>query len=206
VMGTMDLDEMLSHRDEINERLLRVVDAAVSPWGIKVNRIEIKDIVPPADPIQSMGRQMKAERNKRAEILTAEGQRQSAILRAEGAKQAQILEAEGRREAAFRDAEARERSAKAEAKATEVVSEAIAKGEVVSINYFIADKYLRALTEIVGSPNQEVLMFPIETASVLGTLVGIAEIVNATFGGTSSSTRERTAATDRSGPDAKPLN
>jgi regulator of protease activity HflC (stomatin/prohibitin superfamily) len=187
VMGTMDLDEMLSHRDEINERLLRVVDAAVSPWGTKVNRIEIKDIVPPADLIQSMGRQMKAERDKRAEILTAEGQRQSAILRAEGAKQAQILEAGGRREAAFRDAEARERSAKAEAKATEVVSLAIAKGDVASINYFIADKYLRALTEIVRSPNQEVLMFPIETTSVLGTLVAIAEIVNTTFGGTPSS-------------------
>jgi regulator of protease activity HflC (stomatin/prohibitin superfamily) len=190
VMGTMELDEMLSHRDEINERLLRVVDAAVSPWGIKVNRIEIKDIVPPADLIQSMGRQMKAERDKRAEILTAEGQRQSAILRAEGAKQAHILEAEGRREAAFRDAEARERSAKAEAKATEVVSEAIAKGEVASINYFIADNYLRALTEIVRSSNQQVLMFPIETTSVLGTLGAIAEIVNATFDGTSSSTRE----------------
>jgi regulator of protease activity HflC (stomatin/prohibitin superfamily) len=190
VMGTMDLDEMLSHRDEINERLLRVVDAAVSPWGIKVNRIEIKDIVPPADLIQSMGRQMKAERDKRAEILTAEGQRQSAILRAEGAKQARILEAEGRREAAFRDAEARERSAKAEAKATEVVSEAIAKGELASINYFIADNYLRALTEIVRSSNQKVLMFPVETTSVLGTLGAIAEIVNATFGGTSSSTRE----------------
>ena len=190
VMGTMDLDEMLSHRDEINERLLRVVDAAVSPWGIKVNRIEIKDIVPPADLIQSMGRQMKAERDKRAEILAAEGQRQSAILRAEGAKQAQILEAEGRREAAFRDAEARERSAKAEAKATEVVSEAIAKGEVASINYFIADKYLRALTEIVRSSNQKVLMFPIETTTVLGTLGSIVEIVNATFGGTPSSTRE----------------
>jgi regulator of protease activity HflC (stomatin/prohibitin superfamily) len=190
VMGTMDLDEMLSHRDEINERLLRVVDAAVSPWGIKVNRIEIKDIVPPADLIQSMGRQMKAERDKRAEILTAEGQRQSAILRAEGAKQAQILEAEGRREAAFRDAEARERSAAAEARATEVVSEAIAKGEVASINYFVADKYLRALTEIVRSSNQKVLMFPIETTTVLGTLGSIAEIVNATFGGTSSSTRE----------------
>jgi regulator of protease activity HflC (stomatin/prohibitin superfamily) len=190
VMGTMDLDEMLSHRDEINERLLRVVDAAVSPWGIKVNRIEIKDIVPPADLIQSMGRQMKAERDKRAKILTAEGQRQSAILRAEGAKQAQILEAEGRREAAFRDAEARERSAKAEAKATEVVSLAIATGEVTSINYFIADKYLRALTEIVRSPNQQVLMFPIETTGVLGTLVGIAEIVSATFGGTPSSIGE----------------
>jgi regulator of protease activity HflC (stomatin/prohibitin superfamily) len=189
VMGAMDLDQILSRRDEINERLLRVVDAAVSAWGIKVNRIEIKDIVPPADLIQSMGRQMKAERQKRAEILTAEGQRQSAILRAEGAKQAQILQAEGRREAAFRDAEARERSAAAEAKATEVVSEAIANGEVASINYFIADKYLRALTEIAHSPNQKVLMLPIEVTSVLGTLGGIAEIVKATFGGTPGGTR-----------------
>src|SRR5215469_15095423 len=170
VMGAMDLDQILSHRDEINERLLRVVDAAVSPWGIKLNRVEIKDIVPPADLIQAMGRQMKAEREKRAEILAAEAKRQSAILVAEGAKQAQILEAEGRREAAFRDAEARERSAAAEAKATELVSDAIAKGEVASINYFIADKYLRALTEIVRSSNQKVLMFPIETATVLGAL------------------------------------
>jgi len=189
VMGAMDLDQILSHRDEINERLLRVVDAAVSAWGIKVNRIEIKDIVPPADLIQSMGRQMKAERQKRAEILTAEGQRQSAILRAEGAKQAQILQAEGRREAAFRDAEARERSAAAEAKATELVSEAIANGEVASINYFVADKYLRALTEIAHSPNQKVLMLPIEATSVLGTLGGIAEIVKATFEGTPGGTR-----------------
>jgi regulator of protease activity HflC (stomatin/prohibitin superfamily) len=185
VMGAMDLDQMLSHRDEINERLLRVVDAAVSPWGIKVNRIEIKDIVPPADLTEAMGRQMKAEREKRAEILTAEGQRQSAILRAEGAKQAQILQAEGRREAAFRDAEARERSASAEAMATEVVSQAIAKGEVASINYFIADKYLRALTEIAHSPNQKVLMLPIEATSILGSLAGIAEIAKATFGGNS---------------------
>src|SRR5215471_6572316 len=184
VMGALDLDQILSHRDEINERLLRVVDAAVSPWGIKVIRIEIKDIVPPEDLIQSMGQQMKAEREKRAEILSAEGHRQSAILRAEGAKQARILEAEGRREAAFRDAEARERSAAAEARATEVVSEAIAKGEVASINYFVADKYLRALTEIAHSPNQKVLMLPIEATSVLGTLGGIAEIVKATFGGT----------------------
>jgi regulator of protease activity HflC (stomatin/prohibitin superfamily) len=185
VMGAMDLDQILSHRDEINERLLRVVDAAVSPWGIKVNRVEIKDIVPPADLIEAMGRQMKAERDKRAEILTAEGDRQSAILRAEGAKQAQILQAEGRREAAFRDAEARERSAAAEAKATELVSDAIAKGQVASINYFIADKYLRALTEIAHSPNQKVLMLPIEASSVLGSLGGIAEIARATFGGNS---------------------
>jgi regulator of protease activity HflC (stomatin/prohibitin superfamily) len=185
VMGAMDLDQILSHRDEINERLLRVVDAAVSPWGIKVNRVEIKDIVPPEDLIQAMARQMKAERDKRAEILTAEGDRQSAILRAEGAKQAQILQAEGRREAAFRDAEARERSAAAEAKATELVSDAIARGQVASINYFVADKYLRALTEIAHSPNQKVLMLPIEASSVLGSLAGIAEIARATFGGNS---------------------
>ena len=186
VMGAMDLDQMLSHRDEINERLLRVVDAAAAPWGIKVNRIEIKDIIPPEDISQAMGRQMKAEREKRAEILTAEGQRQSAILRAEGNKQGMILEAEGRREAAFRDAEARERAAAAEAKATEVVSQAIAKGEVASINYFVADKYLRALTEIAHSPNQKILMLPIEATSVLSTLGGIAEIARETFGGGNS--------------------
>ena len=181
VMGAMDLDQMLSHRDEINERLLRVVDAAVSPWGIKVNRIEIKDIVPPADLIQSMGRQMKAERDKRAEILTAEGQRQSAILKAEGAKQAQILEAEGRREAAFRDAEARERSAAAEAKATEVVSMAISHGDVAALNYFIADKYIRAFGDLARSPNQKVLMMPFEATAVLSSLAGIAEIAKGAF-------------------------
>jgi regulator of protease activity HflC (stomatin/prohibitin superfamily) len=213
VMGAMDLDQMLSHRDEINERLLRVVDAAVSPWGIKVNRIEIKDIVPPADLVEAMARQMKAERDKRAEILTAEGDRQSAILRAEGAKQAQILQAEGRREAAFRDAEARERSAAAEAKATELVSDAIARGQVASINYFVADKYLRALTEIAHSPNQKVLMLPIEASSVLGSLGGIAEIVRATFGGNSGGAaastppRPRLPAADSSPPssDATPM-
>ena len=182
VMGGMDLDQMLSHRDEINERLLRVVDAAVSPWGVKVNRIEIKDIVPPADLVQAMGRQMKAEREKRAVILEAEGQRQSAILRAEGQKQGQILEAEGRREAAFRDAEARERSAQAEAKATEVVSEAIARGDVAALNYFVAEKYLKAFSLLAQSPNQKVLMLPIEAMNVLGSLAGIGEIVKATFG------------------------
>src|SRR3954451_3593418 len=170
VMGGMDLDQVLSHRDEINERLLRVVDAAVSPWGVKVNRIEIKDIVPPADLIAAMGRQMKAEREKRAEILTAEGERQSQILRAEGAKQSQILEAEGRKEAAFRDAEARERLAEAEAKATNVVSAAISSGNTAALNYFIADKYIKAFGEFAKSPNQKVLMLPIEATSMLGSL------------------------------------
>jgi regulator of protease activity HflC (stomatin/prohibitin superfamily) len=183
VMGAMDLDQMLSHRDEINERLLRVVDSAVSAWGVKVNRIEIKDIVPPQDLIQSMGRQMKAERDKRAEILTAEGQRQSAILKAEGAKQAQILEAEGRREAAFRDAEARERSAAAEAKATEVVSLAISHGDVAALNYFIADKYIRAFSELARAPNQKVLLMPVEATAMLGSLAGIAEIAKDAFEG-----------------------
>jgi regulator of protease activity HflC (stomatin/prohibitin superfamily) len=183
VMGGMDLDQVLSHRDEINERLLRVVDAAVSPWGVKVNRIEIKDIVPPADLVASMGRQMKAEREKRAEILTAEGQRQSAILKAEGAKQSQILEAEGRREAAFRDAEGRERLAAAEAKATEVVSAAVASGDIAALNYFIAEKYLKAFAQLAESPNQKVLMLPIEAMNVLGSLAGIGEIAKATFGG-----------------------
>jgi regulator of protease activity HflC (stomatin/prohibitin superfamily) len=183
VMGGMDLDQMLSHRDEINERLLRVVDAAVSPWGVKVNRIEIKDIVPPANLVQSMGRQMQAEREKRAEILQAEGQRQSAILRAEGAKQSQILEAEGRREAAFRDAEARERQAEAEAKATDMVSQAVARGDIAALNYFVAEKYLRAFTQLAQSPNQKLVMLPIEAMNVLGTLGGIGEIVRETFGG-----------------------
>src|SRR5882762_2229171 len=183
VMGAMDLDQMLSHRDEINERLLRVVDAAVSPWGVKVNRIEIKDIVPPANLVQSMGRQMQAEREKRAEILTAEGLRQSAILKAEGAKQSQILEAEGRREAAFRDAEGRERLAQAEAKATEVVSVAVANGDIAALNYFIAEKYLKAFSLLAESPNQKVLMLPIEAMNVLGSLAGIGEIAKATFGG-----------------------
>ena len=183
VMGAMDLDQMLSHRDEINERLLRVVDAAVSPWGVKVNRIDIKDIVPPANLVQSMGRQMHAEREKRAEILAAEGSRQSAILKAEGAKQSQILEAEGRREAAFRDAEARERLAQAEAKATEMVSEAVARGDVASLNYFVAQKYIEAFGKLATSPNQKVLIVPMEATAVLGSLAGIGEIARATFGG-----------------------
>lgn len=183
VIGSMDLDQILSHRDEINEKLLRVVDAAASPWGVKVTRIEIKDIIPPADLVSAMARQMKAEREKRADILQAEGQRQSEILRAEGAKQSQILEAEGRREAAFRDAEGRERLAQAEAKATEMVSQAVARGDVAALNYFVAEKYLRAFTELAKSPNQKVLMLPVEATQVLSTLAGIGEIAKATFGG-----------------------
>jgi regulator of protease activity HflC (stomatin/prohibitin superfamily) len=182
VMGGMDLDQMLSHRDLINEQLLRVVDAAVSPWGVKVNRIEIKDIVPPADLVQSMGRQMKAEREKRAVILEAEGLRQAAILKAEGQKQGQILEAEGRREAAFRDAEARERLAQAEAKATEVVSAAVAGGNIAALNYFVADKYIKAFAALADSDNQKVLILPMESTAMLGSLAGIAEIAKATFG------------------------
>ena len=183
VMGSMDLDQVLSHRDEINEKLLRVVDAAVSPWGVKVNRIEIRDIVPPADLVAAMGRQMKAEREKRAVVLEAEGQRQSAILKAEGQKQSQILEAEGRKEAAFRDAEARERTATAEAKATEVVSAAVASGDIAALNYFIAEKYLTAFSLLAESPNQKTLILPMEATSVLGSLAGIGEIAKATFGG-----------------------
>ena len=182
VMGSMDLDQALSHRDEINERLLRVVDAAVAPWGVKVNRIEIKDIVPPHDLVEAMGRQMKAERVKRADILQAEGQRQSEILRAEGAKQAQILQAEGRREAAFRDAEARERAAEAEAKATQMVSNAIASGDVAALNYFIADKYIKAFGQLADAPNQKVVMLPIAATAMLSSLGGISEIARATFG------------------------
>ncbi len=182
VTGSMDLDQALSHRDEINERLLRVVDAAVAPWGVKVNRIEIKDIVPPNDLVEAMARQMKAERVKRADILQAEGQRQSDILRAEGAKQAQILEAEGRREAAFRDAEGRERLAQAEAKATEMVSQAVARGDVAALNYFVAEKYIKAFAKIAESPNQKVVLLPIEATNVLGSLAGIGELAKATFG------------------------
>ncbi|MBX9617782.1 MAG: SPFH/Band 7/PHB domain protein [Hyphomicrobiales bacterium] len=182
VMGSLDLDSLLSHRDEINDRLLRVVDAAASPWGVKILRIEIKDIIPPTDIIEAMGRQMKAEREKRASILEAEGQRQAQILKAEGAKQSQILEAEGRKEAAFRDAEARERSAAAEAKATEMVSQAVAGGNVTALNYFIAEKYVKAFEAIGRSPNQKVIMLPIEATAILGSLAGIGEIAKEAFG------------------------
>ena len=182
VMGSMVLDELLSQRDEINHRLLKVVDDAISNWGVKVTRIEIKDIEPPRDLVDSMARQMKAERDKRATILVAEGERQAAILTAEGAKQAQILAAEGRREAAYRDAEARERSAEAEAKATEVVSDAISKGNVQAINYFVANNYVGALKALAEAKNQKVLILPIEATSVIGAIAGVAEIAREAFG------------------------
>ena len=176
VMGSMDLDELLSQRDQINARLLSVVDDATTPWGVKVTRIEIKDISPPRDLVESMGRQMKAERDKRAAILEAEGKRQSAILQAEGDKQAAILQAEGQKEAAFREAEARERLAEAEAKATTSVSEAIAKGDVQAINYFVATRYTEALEKVASAPNQKLILMPLEAASVIGALGGIAEL------------------------------
>jgi regulator of protease activity HflC (stomatin/prohibitin superfamily) len=170
VMGSMDLDELLSNRDAINERLLRVVDEAAHPWGIKITRVEIKDINPPANLVESMGRQMTAERDKRAQILAAEGRKQS-----------QILEAEGRREAAFRDAVARERAAEAEAKATQVVSEAISKGDVQALNYFVAQKYTEALTKIGSAGNSKVVLMPLEASSLIGTLGGIGEIAKEVF-------------------------
>jgi regulator of protease activity HflC (stomatin/prohibitin superfamily) len=176
VVGSMDLDETLSKRDEINHRLLRVVDEATSPWGIKVTRIEIKDIQPPADLIDSMGRQMKAERDKRANILDAEGFRQAAILKAEGEKQSVMLNAEGRKEAAFRDAEARERSAEAEARATQMVSKAISEGNTNALNYFVAQKYVEALKEFANSPNQKVFFLPVEATSLIASVGGIAEL------------------------------
>jgi len=182
VMGSMDLDELLSKRDDINDRLLHVVDAAASPWGIKMTRIEIKDINPPRDLVDAMGRQMKAERDKRAQILDAEGLRASQILKAEGEKQSLILQAEGRREAAFRDAEARERSAQAEAMATRVVSEAVAQGDVQALNYFVAQKYTQAIESVASAPNQKVLLLPLEATALIGSLTGIAELAKASFG------------------------
>lgn len=182
VMGSMDLDELLSRRDDINSRLLMVVDEATRPWGVKVTRIEIKDITPPSDLVESMGRQMKAERNKRASILEAEGERAAAILKAEGLKQSAILNAEGDREAAFREAEARERMAEAEAKAAAMVSEAIAKGDVRAVNYFIAQKYVEAFGEFAKSPNQKTMILPMEATGVLGSLAGIAEIAKDALG------------------------
>ena len=182
VMGSMDLDELLSKRDEINTRILHVVDDAVSPWGIKITRIEVKDIEPPADLTQAMARQMKAEREKRALILEASGDREAAILRAEGQKSSAILEAEGLKEAAFREAEARERAAQAEAEATRVVSQAIRDGDAQAINYFVAQKYVEALGDIASAPNQKVIMLPMEATALLGTLGGIGELSRSVFG------------------------
>lgn len=175
-IGSLDLDESLSKRDEINAKVLVAVDQATHPWGLKVNRIELKDIQPPRDLVDSMARQMKAEREKRANILEAEGHRQSEILRAEGDKQAAILAAEGKREAAFREAEARERLAEAEAKATQLVSDAIAAGNVSAINYFVAQKYIEAFKALAEAPNQKFVMMPMESAGVIGSLAGIAEL------------------------------
>ena len=182
VMGSMDLDETLSKRDEINARLLSVVDHATSPWGVKITRVEIKDIRPPVDISEAMARQMKAERLKRAEILEAEGDKTSSILRAEGRKQSAILEAEGKRESAFRDAEARERAAEAEARATQMVSDAIAESGSQAINYFIAQEYTKAVGKFADSPNAKTILFPVEATQLIGTLGGIGELAREVIG------------------------
>lgn len=181
VIGSMEIDELLSQRNIINQKLLDVVDVATVPWGVKVTRVEIKDITPPSDLIDSMARQMKAERDKRANILEAEGLRQAEILQAEGQKQAVILEAEGKKEAAYREAEARERAAQAEAAATKLVSDAIAKGDPSALSYFLGQKYIEALQGIVTSPNEKLLMLPVDTAQVMSTIAGISEIVKDTM-------------------------
>jgi regulator of protease activity HflC (stomatin/prohibitin superfamily) len=182
VMGSMDLDELLSQRDTINAQLLTVVDDATTPWGVKVTRIEIKDITPPRDLVDAMARQMKAEREKRANILEAEGFRQAEILKAEGEKQAVILDAEGNRQAAFLEAEARERQAQAEAKATNMVSEAIAKGDLNAINYFVATKYIESLQKIASAPNEKLVLMPLEASNVIGALGGISELAREVMG------------------------
>jgi regulator of protease activity HflC (stomatin/prohibitin superfamily) len=197
VLGSMDLDESLSQRDAINAKLLKVVDEATHPWGVKVNRIEIKDIAPPRDLVDSMARQMKAEREKRANILEAEGFRQAAVLKADGEKQSAILAAEGKKEAAFREAEARVRLAEAEAQATKLVSDAIASGNVNALNYFVANKYVEALKEMANSPNQKMLLLPVEATGILGSLAGIAELAKESLG----QQQERIAA-QRRGPGA----
>ena len=202
VMGSMDLDKLLSERDEINHRLLKVVDDATHTWGVKVTRIEIKDIEPPRDLVDAMARQMKAERDKRAAILVAEGERQSEILSAEGAKQAQILAAEGRREAAYRDAEAREREAEAEAKATHMVSQAINKGSVQAINYFVANNYVDALKELAAADNQKVLLMPLEASSVIGAIAGVSEIAREAFGESKKESKPRGGRSGGSVPSA----
>jgi regulator of protease activity HflC (stomatin/prohibitin superfamily) len=205
VIGSLSLDDILSKRDDINERLLRVIDQATNPWGIKVTRVEIKDLSPPADLVEAMGRQMKAEREKRAEILSAEGMKQAAILRAEGMKQSAILEAEGRREAAYRDAEAREREAEAEARATASVSEAIAAGDLNAINYFVAQRYVDAIGAIATAPNQRVVLFPIEASNFIGSLGGIAEIARSVFGDGDAPTRGGNGAGGRTSVPRTPL-
>ena len=194
VMGSMDLDELLSKRDEINLRLLQVVDEATSPWGVKLTRIEIKNITPPTDLVESMGRQMKAERDKRAAVLQAEGEKAAAILKADGEKQAAIMQAEGRKEAAFRDAEARERLAQAEAAATAMLSKALTEGNMQAANYFVALKYLEALTAFAASPNQKTLILPIEATAALGSLAGIAELARDAMGGRTRDVGEPTRA------------
>lgn len=191
VIGAMDLDEALSQRDQINRRLLSVIDQATSPWGVKVTRIELRNIQPPQNLLDAMGKQMTAERSKRAEILAAEGEKQAAILRAEGQKQAAVLEAEGRRDAAQRDAEARERLADAEAKATKVVSDAISGGNIAAINYFVAQKYIEAFGKLADSPNQKMIMMPFEATGVVSSLAGIAELAK------EIQTRSQTAAAPR---------
>lgn len=179
VIGAMDLDDVLSNRDLINTKLLHVIDEAATPWGVKVTRVEIKDLRPPADIVEAMGKQMKAEREKRADILQAEGEKQSAILKAEGVRESQIREAEGRREAAFLDAEARERLAQAEAKATDMVSRAIAEGDVQAIHYFIAQKYVESLRDLAASPNSKTVLIPLEAAGIAGSVAGVAELLKA---------------------------
>ena len=199
VLGSMDLDETLSKRDEINARLLAVVDHATEPWGVKITRVELKDIRPPSDIVNAMTRQMKAEREKRAAILEAEGARASEILRAEGEKQSKILQAEGEKEAAFREAEARERSAQAEAAATKSVSDAIEAGSGQAINYFVAQKYVEALGKFATSPNAKTILFPVEATQLMGTLGGIGELAREVFGG-AEATAEPAAAKPRAQP------
>jgi regulator of protease activity HflC (stomatin/prohibitin superfamily) len=200
VIGSMELDEVLAKRDDINARLLRVVDAATGPWGVKVTRVEIKQLEPPKDITDSMARQMKAERERRAEVLTADGEKQAAILRAEGAKQSAILQAEGRKEAAFRDAEARERLAEAEAKATQSVSEAIRGGDVNALNYFIAQRYIEAFKALAEAENQKFVLLPMEATGMLGSLAGIAELAREAAG----AARGNGPITTRPAPTAPP--
>ena len=175
-IGALDLDETLSKRDEINERLLRVLDQATEPWGTKITRVELKDVRPPEDVQLSMAKQLTADRERRAAVLRAEGIKAAAILEAEGTKQAQILAAEGRLAAAQRDAEARERLAEAEAKATAAVSKAVSEGNVQALNYFIAQKYVEAVNQIGQSPNARLVLMPLETSGLVGTIAGITEL------------------------------